>query len=199
MDSCLKEENKNKKEKNSRKKKEIFSKSLKDRYKIWNQGSMVRKRPSKWWRSTRSIVLLARIIHEFPSNHMHLKKTMHGSDCWESLYTCVPSMAWNVCAIDNSPWHESSLSTKRRISKVVKVQHDFRFFLLLMRALISYHTFWNRRCDRKRDVFHKELLPRSQSSISNYFGNVHGRLNASWKICSLAVNGQSFLVIDGYL
>ena len=30
-------------------------------------------------------------------------------------------------------------------------------------------------------------------------GKVHGRLNASWKICSLAVNGQSFLVIDGYL
>ena len=29
--------------------------------------------------------------------------------------------------------------------------------------------------------------------------SVHGRLNASWKICSLAVNGQSFLVIDGYL
>ena len=29
--------------------------------------------------------------------------------------------------------------------------------------------------------------------------NVHGRLNASWKICSLAVKGQSFLVIDGYL
>ena len=28
---------------------------------------------------------------------------------------------------------------------------------------------------------------------------VHGRLNASWKISSLAVNGQSFLVIDGYL
>ena len=30
-------------------------------------------------------------------------------------------------------------------------------------------------------------------------GNVHGRLNASWKISCLAVNGQSFLVIDGYL
>merc|ERR1712061_438469 len=28
---------------------------------------------------------------------------------------------------------------------------------------------------------------------------VHRRLNASWKICFLAVNGQSFLVIDGYL
>ena len=28
---------------------------------------------------------------------------------------------------------------------------------------------------------------------------VLGRLNASWKISSLAVNGQSFLVIDGYL
>ena len=30
-------------------------------------------------------------------------------------------------------------------------------------------------------------------------GEVHGRLNASWKISCLAVNGQSFLVIDGYL
>jgi hypothetical protein len=29
--------------------------------------------------------------------------------------------------------------------------------------------------------------------------NVHGKLNASWKISSLAINGQSFLVIDGYL
>jgi len=29
--------------------------------------------------------------------------------------------------------------------------------------------------------------------------NVHGKLNASWKISFLAVNGQSFLVIDGYL
>ena len=28
---------------------------------------------------------------------------------------------------------------------------------------------------------------------------IHGILNASWKICSLVVNGQSFLVIDGYL
>merc|ERR1712190_384108 len=28
---------------------------------------------------------------------------------------------------------------------------------------------------------------------------VHGRLKASWKISCLAVNGQSFLVIDGYL
>ena len=28
---------------------------------------------------------------------------------------------------------------------------------------------------------------------------IHGILNALWKICSLVVNGQSFLVIDGYL
>merc|ERR1740129_2217722 len=28
---------------------------------------------------------------------------------------------------------------------------------------------------------------------------IHGKLNASWKISFLAVNGQSFLVIDGYL
>ena len=32
-----------------------------------------------------------------------------------------------------------------------------------------------------------------------YEGKIHGKLNASWKISSLAVNGQSFLVIDGYL
>ena len=30
-------------------------------------------------------------------------------------------------------------------------------------------------------------------------GIIHGRLNASWKICSLVVNRQSFLVIDGSL
>jgi len=32
-----------------------------------------------------------------------------------------------------------------------------------------------------------------------YNRKVHGKLIASWKISSLAVNGQSFLVIDGYL
>ena len=36
-------------------------------------------------------------------------------------------------------------------------------------------------------------------SLTAIKGNVHGRLNGSWKICSLAANGQSFLVIDGYL
>ena len=30
-------------------------------------------------------------------------------------------------------------------------------------------------------------------------GKVHGILNASSKICSLVVNGQSFLVTDGSL
>jgi hypothetical protein len=44
-------------------------------------------------------------------------------------------------------------------------------------------------------------FPRSQHSIFNSAksGIIHGRLNASWKICSLVVNRQSFLVIDGYL
>ena len=31
------------------------------------------------------------------------------------------------------------------------------------------------------------------------YRKVHERLNACWKISCLAVNGQSFLVIDGYL
>ena len=30
-------------------------------------------------------------------------------------------------------------------------------------------------------------------------GIIYGILNALWKICCLVVNGQSFLVIDGYL
>jgi hypothetical protein len=34
---------------------------------------------------------------------------------------------------------------------------------------------------------------------TKYKGKVHGILNASSKICSLVVNGQSFLVTDGSL
>ncbi len=45
------------------------------------------------------------------------------------------------------------------------------------------------------------LVPAITSSpnFNRWQGKVHGRLNASWKISCLAVNGQSFLVIDGYL
>ena len=39
---------------------------------------------------------------------------------------------------------------------------------------------------------------RRNKDIIVYFLEL-GRLNASWKMSSLAVNGQSFLVIDGYL
>ena len=39
----------------------------------------------------------------------------------------------------------------------------------------------------------------TQFSMIQKERNVHGKLNASWKICSLAFNGQPFLVIDGYL
>jgi hypothetical protein len=44
-------------------------------------------------------------------------------------------------------------------------------------------------------------LPEAISSTINSPDEriIHGRLNASWKICSLVVNRQSFLVIDGYL
>ena len=41
-----------------------------------------------------------------------------------------------------------------------------------------------------------KLLSRDRKVMK---GNVHGRLIASWKICSFAVYGQSFLVIDGSL
>ena len=43
------------------------------------------------------------------------------------------------------------------------------------------------------------LKPRSDFSMDSRKRKIHGKLNASWKISSLAVNGQSFLVIDGYL
>ena len=54
------------------------------------------------------------------------------------------------------------------------------------------HTFSSRGNDN--DFVWPGDLPRSIS-----LRKVHGRLNASWKISCLAVNGQSFLVIDGYL
>jgi hypothetical protein len=37
------------------------------------------------------------------------------------------------------------------------------------------------------------------SQVTGKKRQLHGILNASWKICSLVVNGQSFLDIDGYL
>ena len=42
-------------------------------------------------------------------------------------------------------------------------------------------------------------LPDSWNDLKINLCKIHGKLNASWKISSLAVNGQSFLVIDGYL
>ena len=62
--------------------------------------------------------------------------------------------------------------------------------------------------DREVEIFEPSPKQSSRSILSWTFlskerkkkkRNVHGRLNASWKICSLAVNGQSFLVIFGYL
>ena len=45
-----------------------------------------------------------------------------------------------------------------------------------------------------------ERKERCQSiAVHDHQGIIHGILNALWKICSLVVNGQSFLVIDGYL
>jgi hypothetical protein len=46
---------------------------------------------------------------------------------------------------------------------------------------------------KRRDNKPKAIEEESKKGI------IHGILNALWKICSLVVNGQSFLVIDGYL
>jgi hypothetical protein len=39
----------------------------------------------------------------------------------------------------------------------------------------------------------------NQEAFFFSYGIIWGILNASWKICFLVVNGQSFLVLDGYL
>ena len=53
------------------------------------------------------------------------------------------------------------------------------------------------------DISSNRNKPKSEPNSKRKTGkdrrNVHGKLNASWKISSLAINGQSFLVIDGYL
>jgi len=48
-----------------------------------------------------------------------------------------------------------------------------------------------------QDIFNPRIYSILEPSIEKRI--IHGRLNISWKICSLVVNCQSFLVIDGYL
>ena len=57
-------------------------------------------------------------------------------------------------------------------------------------------TFPESLCQAYMCSAYESLSLSNQHSIQR---KVHGRLNASWKISSLAVNGHSFLVIDGYL
>ena len=45
----------------------------------------------------------------------------------------------------------------------------------------------------------KPNVTRAVLKLERPLGKVHGILNASSKICSLVVNGQSFLVTDGSL
>ena len=50
-----------------------------------------------------------------------------------------------------------------------------------------------------KEININQLLKEFQKIGELLLNKVHRNMNASWKICSLAVNGQSFLVIDGYL
>ena len=54
-------------------------------------------------------------------------------------------------------------------------------------------------CTRARRKTTKEQILLEEEHIQDSKGKVHGILNASSKICSLVVNGQSFLVTDGSL
>ena len=72
--------------------------------------------------------------------------------------------------------------------------------------LVSFHyVFEEVRGEGKRNEGEDQRLtpssrPQSPSAFSILWkGIIKGRLNASWKICYLVVNRQSFLVIDGYL
>ena len=52
--------------------------------------------------------------------------------------------------------------------------------------------------EMKRDSCIKSQVFNQEAFFFSY-GIIWGILNASWKICFLVVNGQSFLVLDGYL
>ena len=76
-----------------------------------------------------------------------------------------------------------------------------RWMLLCLLNVQSKKMKWNKK--EIQEAFnlwtHRSFSYYYLSGNSGSLRNVHGKLNASWKISSLAVNGQSFLVIDGYL
>ena len=72
---------------------------------------------------------------------------------------------------------------------MIFIKDFFSFILILCLYLLQTHF----------GISSFSFLKVSKKMISKTTGFVHGRLNASWKISCLAVNGQSFLVIDGYL
>jgi len=62
--------------------------------------------------------------------------------------------------------------------------------------LLSLSFLLGEKRERNDASYSQGYLPRLQFSYKKR--NVHGKLNASWKISSLAVNGQSFLVSAGH-
>jgi len=78
--------------------------------------------------------------------------------------------------------------------------------LIIWRIALSFflYSYYNESYSLRNKIMWKKwfifhLISSMKDRWRKRWGNVHGKLNASWKICSLAVNGQPFLVIDGYL
>ena len=82
----------------------------------------------------------------------------------------------------------------------IKTQPLFNHFLSLLS--LSFYIFLFSFYKPKpfcKEININQLLKEFQKIGELLLNKVHRNMNASWKICSLAVNGQSFLVIDGYL
>lgn len=73
------------------------------------------------------------------------------------------------------------------------------FLTVSRRIILLASMLWEDDDHQQEPNFQKQYLPGLIRQKLTDERIIHGRLNASWKICSLVVNRQSFLVIDGYL
>ena len=89
----------------------------------------------------------------------------------------------------------------RHMSLLLRVHQRYNFMKIswpLLRLVSSLFLIQN--SQHLKSIFSSTFTESQHWFLGIIFGwKVLRRLNASWKISSLAVNGQSFLVIDGFL
>ena len=108
---------------------------------------------------------------------------------------------WILRDLSTSEWR-SNIRNERMTDTQARpwsnhLSHAFCYLLFLLFVGVRRAFPWAFRSsgwpDQRAD--HSGENPLEKSFLNAL---INGRLNASWKICSLVVNRQSFLVIDGY-